>query len=218
MTIPPTAGVPAVPARVGGTPTPVWPPGAHPPGLPQGGYPVPAPGHPGGPVPQYRAPGPTTPDGRPIATFGERLVAYLVDSVIQTGIVSIVVIPVYFVVVISVLRGGGSGGTFLETLVGLVVFEVVVYTLFSYLYHVEWIRRSGNTVGKKLMKLRVVSLDGSQTPMDRRTLAKRWAVQFVVAAVPFYTYLDGFWQLWDQPYRQCLHDKWPRTVVVKVIV
>ena len=33
---------------------------------------------------------------------------------------------------------------------------------------------------------------------------------------PFLGYLDGFWQLWDKPYRQCLHDKWPRTVVVKV--
>ena len=34
--------------------------------------------------------------------------------------------------------------------------------------------------------------------------------------VPFFSWIDGLWQLWDQPYRQCLHDKWAGTVVVKV--
>jgi uncharacterized RDD family membrane protein YckC len=139
--------------------------------------------------------------------------------VIQTGIVSIVVVPVVLIVFLGVLRGGPpSGATFVETFAGLFVFEIAAYALFGYLYHVEWIHRSGNTVGKKLMKLRLVSLDGSQTPLDRRTLTKRWVAQYVVSVVPFYGYLDGLWQLWDQPYRQCLHDKWPRTVVVKVVV
>ncbi|MEU3454082.1 hypothetical protein ABZ671_10820 [Micromonospora sp. NPDC006766] len=27
---------------------------------------------------------------------------------------------------------------------------------------------------------------------------------------------DGFWQLWDKPWQQCLHDKFAGTVVVKV--
>jgi hypothetical protein len=34
--------------------------------------------------------------------------------------------------------------------------------------------------------------------------------------VPFLSYLDGLWQLWDKPYLQCLHYKFAQTVVVKV--
>ena len=36
-------------------------------------------------------------------------------------------------------------------------------------------------------------------------------------ALPFFRWIDGLWQLWDQPYKQCLHDKWPGTVVIKVV-
>jgi hypothetical protein len=37
----------------------------------------------------------------------------------------------------------------------------------------------------------------------------------VAGFVPGLQLIDGLWQLWDQPYRQCLHDKWPGTIVVK---
>lgn len=213
---PPTspAGGPYSPGSAGGGPFPPASAG----GVPQGGYGVPAPGYPGGPVPATLSPGPMTPGGQPIATFGERLVAYLVDSMIQTGVVSIMAIPAYLIVVIGVLHSGNGGSTTVaEAALGLVLFEVVIYTLFSYLYHVEWILRSGSTVGKRLMKLRIVPLEGGPTPLARPALARRWVGQYVLGFIPFYSYVDGFWQLWDQPYKQCLHDKWPRTAVVKVV-
>jgi hypothetical protein len=48
-------------------------------------------------------------------------------------------------------------------------------------------------------------------------LVKRWAVQWAAGSVvPLLHYLDGFWQLWDKPLQQCLHDKAANTVVVKV--
>ena len=34
--------------------------------------------------------------------------------------------------------------------------------------------------------------------------------------IPFFSYVDGLWQLWDKPYLQTLHDKFAQTVVVKV--
>jgi hypothetical protein len=48
--------------------------------------------------------------------------------------------------------------------------------------------------------------------------AKRYLVQHVAGTfVPFFSYIDGFWQLWDKPYLQTLHDKAAQTVVVKVL-
>ena len=52
--------------------------------------------------------------------------------------------------------------------------------------------------------------------LSRTMLAKRFLISDVAALfVPFLNWLDGLWQLWDQPYRQCLHDKFAQTVVVK---
>ena len=49
------------------------------------------------------------------------------------------------------------------------------------------------------MKIRVVPI----APAGRSTrgmLAKRFLVQGVAGAfVPFFSYLDGLWQLWDKP-------------------
>jgi uncharacterized RDD family membrane protein YckC len=86
-----------------------------------------------------------------------------------------------------------------------------------YLYLVEWVlRHDGQTVGRRVMKIAVVPLD-PQSRMTRGRYAKRWLVQVPLASlVPFFSYLNGLWQLWDKPYRQCLHDKWPQTVVVKI--
>jgi uncharacterized RDD family membrane protein YckC len=64
------------------------------------------------------------------------------------------------------------------------------------------------------MKIKVVTLDGG--PVDRGIAAKRWAASSLAGTViPAFTWIDGLWQLWDQQLRQCLHDKFARTVVVK---
>jgi hypothetical protein len=53
--------------------------------------------------------------------------------------------------------------------------------------------------------------------MTRGVAARRWLANVVAGAIiPFWRWIDGLWQLWDKPYQQCLHDKFARTVVVKV--
>jgi hypothetical protein len=66
------------------------------------------------------------------------------------------------------------------------------------------------------MKIRVVPLTPAAT-LTRGMAAKRWLVGNVAAIfIPLFSYVDGLWQLWDKPYRQCLHDKFAQTTVVKV--
>jgi uncharacterized RDD family membrane protein YckC len=104
--------------------------------------------------------------------------------------------------------------------VGLFAIEIGFLVLLMglyYLYYVEYqLRRGGQTVGKRVMKVRVTPLDPAGR-LNRGMLAKRWLVQAVAGSfIPFFSYLDGFWQLWDKPFQQCLHDKFAQTVVVKV--
>jgi len=233
-------------AAVAGPPTsgpvraPVPPQAGGPPEYPQqaGGPPVypqptpygPAPGQPpyyGPPQPYgWRPPPvPVAPDGRPLADFGTRLLSYLIDGAIVGGIALVVIMPVFAVVILRLMPDAASGydppsdEVFTDFVLPMLLVELGVLLLLVvgyYIYFVEMMYRSGQTVGKKLMKIRVVPLEPGAT-LTRGMAAQRYLIQFVVAMiVPFFSYLDGFWQLWDKPYQQTLHDKVAKTVVVKV--
>jgi uncharacterized RDD family membrane protein YckC len=164
----------------------------------------------------------------PLADFGNRLLAYLIDVAIITGVTLVVAVPavlVFFLVAAPAAADDVNAdgtlppdffGRFVVAAIllqlGLLLFVLAAY----YVYTVEMAWRTGQTVGKRVMKLRVVPLD-PRRQLTRGMATKRWAVQFVLGTVvPLFNYLDGFWQLWDKPYLQTLHDKAAQTVVVKV--
>jgi uncharacterized RDD family membrane protein YckC len=103
----------------------------------------------------------------------------------------------------------GSFAIFFVVVLGLIM-------LMYYLYFVTYQLRTGQTVGKRVCHIKVVSaIDGA--PMSRRQAVRRFfAAHASSAFAPYFNLADGFWQLWDQPLRQCLHDKCADTVVVKV--
>ncbi|MFG3557882.1 RDD family protein [Micromonospora sp. NPDC047557] len=202
------------------------PPGyAAPPQYAPPGY-GPPPWYPGPPRPM--APPPTlSPGGQPLASFSDRLLAGLIDCAVfmVVGLVFTVPAMIYFFVVIAPdLFQVASDGTMAEPdfysdlvlpLLWLDLAIIAASLVLSYVYYVEMMFRTGQTLGKKTMKLRVVPLDPTRT-LDRWTAAKRYLVQQLAGLVPGVSYLDGFWQLWDKPWQQCLHDKAAETIVVKV--
>jgi uncharacterized RDD family membrane protein YckC len=193
------------------------PPPNYPP--PAGGYSVPPQSY---PRPAYR-PVPTAANGAPLADFGQRLLAYLLDGLIIAGIMLIPMIVGFvflFMALFDRIKESPTGAApdigpiIVIYLVFLGVF-IPLQLLVQYLYQVTYQVRKGQTVGKRVMKIKIVNaVDGS--PMDTSAANKRFLVQVGCGLLGPLAYLDGLWQLWDQPYRQCLHDKWPQTVVVKV--
>jgi len=200
-------------------------------------YPQPTPYGPApGPPPYYGPPQPygwrpppvpVAPDGRPLADFGTRLLSYLIDAAILGGIAFILFMPVFLLVFLRLMPDPASvyepaappEDVFVDFVLPLLLVELGFFLVLLagyYVYFVEMMYRSGQTVGKKLMKIRVIPLEPGAT-LTRGMAAQRYLIQFVVAMiVPFFSYLDGFWQLWDKPYQQTLHDKVAKTVVVKV--
>ncbi|MCM0674489.1 RDD family protein [Micromonospora phytophila] len=236
----PTSEGYAVPPQYAPVPPPGWaPPPGHagpfpryavpPPGYagPPPGYAGPPPGYAGPPRPAV--PPPTlSPGGQPLASFTDRLLATLIDSAVFFVVGMVLAVPaliVFFVVVMpDLLRVAPDGRVpepdlvddlllpFLWMELAILAISLVV----AYVYYVEMMFRTGQTFGKKSMKLRVVPLDPTRT-LDRRAAVRRFAVQNVASLVlPGLSYLDGLWQLWDKPWQQCLHDKFAGTVVVKV--
>ncbi|MFC1419333.1 RDD family protein [Streptacidiphilus cavernicola] len=153
------------------------------------------------------AAGPGAADMPPLGGLGERFVARVIDWVILLvvggAIASIVVlgsnIDNYYIVTVTVLFAG---------LIGL-VYEALMLN-----------RAGGQTVGKKVMRIRVAMLADGSAP----TGAASWmrAGVFWVPAIlsgfclpALFSLVDILWCTWDRPYRQCLHDKAARTVVVR---
>ncbi|MGC5289160.1 RDD family protein [Micromonospora sp. DT231] len=209
------------------------PPGPHPHGYavppqyaPPGYAPPPWPAGPPGPLPP-----PLSPAGQPLASFADRLLAWLIDTALASAVSLVLFLPFFLVLwwrmFTEITRTNPDGSLvepdmatlFVEFFLPLLLLQLgllVVMLGFYWLYHVEYLKRDGQTVGKRALKLRVVPIDPSRT-LDRRMAGRRWLVQYLGGSlVPAGTYVDGLWQVWDKPWQQCLHDKFAETVVVKV--
>jgi uncharacterized RDD family membrane protein YckC len=76
--------------------------------------------------------------------------------------------------------------------------------------------KSGQTLGKKLMKLRVANLNDGSTPSVQTALIRAavlW-LPFAFCCACVWTAIAGGWSFFDKPYKQGLHDKAAKTVVV----
>jgi uncharacterized RDD family membrane protein YckC len=195
-------------------------------------YPPP-PGYPAGwvvPGQRYAAPpagyAPPPPpalarNGQPLASFTDRLLAYLIDVGVFLGVFVVLFVPAAVATLVLVLPDDpyAEPDPF-QVVIPILLLElgfVVLALALQYLYYVEYLRRTGQTLGKKAMKIRVIPIDPAGR-LDRGMAFKRDLVQTVAGAfIPMFNYIDGLWQLWDKPFQQCLHDKFAQTVVVKVV-
>ncbi|MEU3610117.1 RDD family protein [Streptomyces sp. NPDC035033] len=198
------------------------PPGSPPPGPPPSGGPPPGSPYdsPYPPPPPYGGYGGgyggTDPlSGMPpLAESGRRILARLIDWVIIAVPLAIIGIPfdVYD-------RATVDGDDFQATWTGggQLVFQLL--TIVAYVaYDTVLTAKNGQTLGKRLMKLRVAMLnDGSTPPMSQSLL------RAVVLWLPALICCACLWPLLllililvDKPYKQGLHDKAAKTVVVTV--
>ncbi|XUL99904.1 RDD family protein [Streptomyces venezuelae ATCC 10712] len=228
---PPPSGPPpgGAPPPGGGAPPPG---GAQPPGGPPPGGPPP-PGNPYGSPYDNTMPPPPPPYGGgygggyggadpltgmpPLADTGRRVLARLIDWVIVAVPLAIIGIP--FDIYRRATEDGNDFGDTVNSLNGgsQLVFQLI--TIVAYVaYDTVLTARNGRTVGKKLMKLRVAMLnDGSTPPMSQSLL------RAVVLWLPALICCACLWPLLilililvDKPYKQGLHDKAAKTVVVSV--
>ncbi|THV33932.1 RDD family protein [Glycomyces buryatensis] len=86
-------------------------------------------------------------------------------------------------------------------------------------YEVPSTRDTGQTLGKRLMGIKVVSL-APKIELGWGRLILRWSYAALpLICFPFGAilwFLDAIWCIRDRPFRQCLHDKSPGTAVVEV--
>lgn len=141
-----------------------------------------------------------------LAGRGERLGAAIIDGLIML----VIVLPMmymggYFSGMLSGQQPG-IGTQLMWAAIGFGVFVVVQgYPL----------NETGQTWGKKLLKMRIVDMDGRKPPFAKLVLARYGSTQ-LISAIPF---LGGLYALVDVLFifsesRRCLHDRIAGTRVV----
>ncbi|MFN8168134.1 MAG: RDD family protein [Candidatus Nanopelagicales bacterium] len=214
----------AAPAPEGGAapsaPAPMPPPPPPAPAPPAWGAPA-APG-----APAYGAPAYGQPEVAPfpLATWGQRALAKIIDIVLET----LLTLPFAFWLLAPAistyldtfptdgsLPSQESMAAFQTEILGSTLSLSLISTAITFLYEVPQNVRWGRTIGMRVLGIRIRPL-AVDVPLTWVQATIRWAtyaVGVLVAGV-LWSLVDYLWPLWDRPWRQALHDKTAKTVVV----
>ncbi|MFC7895855.1 RDD family protein [Streptomyces sp. NPDC057381] len=195
---PPPHGSTGQPPPYGGSAPP--PPG--------GGGPYGAP-PPGGGDPYGGGPNPADPLAGmpPLADSGKRVLARIIDMIL----VGIVVWLLSWAFNVQEYQVDGEdisvGKSFGQSLIAAVLYIA---------YDTYMTAKTGQTLGKKWLGMRVADLDNGATPSVQTSLIRAlvlW-IPFAFCCACVWTVIAGGWSFFDRPYKQGLHDKAAKTVVV----
>ncbi|MER7402306.1 RDD family protein [Streptomyces sp. NPDC000070] len=186
-------------------------PGGVPPGGGQGGGPYEGPpgGGPYGGSPYGGGSYPTDPLAGmpPLADSGKRTLARIIDMILVGAVVWLLT------------WGFGVNEYDVDSdriEVGKSFWQSAVAAVLYIAYDTLLTARTGQTLGKKLLHMRVANLDNGATPSAQNALVRAavlW-IPFAFCCACVWTAISGGWSFFDRPYKQGLHDKAAKTVVV----
>ncbi|MFD8373192.1 RDD family protein [Streptomyces sp. NPDC059688] len=143
----------------------------------------------------------------PLADSGKRTLARIVDMIL-VGII------VWLLTWAFGVREYDLNSDRVE--VGRSLAQSLIAAVLYVAYDTYLISRTGQTLGKKWLNMRVANLDDGATPSGQTSLIRAlvlW-VPFAFCCACIWTAICGGWSFFDKPYKQGLHDKAAKTVVV----
>ncbi|GAB2742010.1 RDD family protein [Streptomyces bullii] len=178
------------------------PHGAEPPPPPGGGGPYGGGPYGGGPYPTDPLAGMP-----PLADSGKRTLARIIDMILVGAVVFLLTWAFgvnEYDVDSDRIEASRSFGQSLAAAVLYIAYDTFLTA------------RTGQTLGKKWLNLRVANLDNGATPSVQTSLTRAavlW-LPFAFCCACIWTAISGGWSFFDKPYKQGLHDKAAKTVVV----
>ncbi|WKE71453.1 RDD family protein [Streptomyces sp. WP-1] len=143
----------------------------------------------------------------PLADSAKRTLARIIDMIL-VGIV------VYLLTWAFDVREYDVNGDRIDAArsLGQSVIAAVLYIA----YDTFLIHRTGQTLGKKWLGMRVANLSDGATPSAQTSLLRALVLwlPFAFCCACVWTVICGGWSFFDKPYKQGLHDKAAKTVVV----
>lgn len=150
------------------------------------------------------------------ATPGSRLLARLIDGII--GVPVVVVLYLLASEAVATFITIDSIGILILLIMLPVFIMMIIGVVVSFVYEVPLIAVKGQTVGKMVMKIKVVPADDSLEVGFKKSLV-RWIVPQSMGVVPIVGSIPALlgyaWIIWDTEH-QGWHDKAAKTYVIKV--
>ena len=145
-----------------------------------------------------------------ISTISKRTLSFIIDDIV-VGIFLIII----FYDQISALGVEASKYQDIEDIKAIVdnfvINAIPIVLAIKVLYHSLLVWQSGMTIGKYILKIKVIDINSSQTPSFIQAVFR--GVMRIVSEMPFYL---GFLLAFMTPKRQTFHDKVSNCVVVDV--
>lgn len=140
-----------------------------------------------------------------------RLGAVLLDSAILLVPIFLIAMPAYSNYVARAQGQTPTGGMPSSGLMAVLGLALIAFAI----YQLVLLYRSGQTVGKKIVGIRIVRVDGSRASFPR-LLFLRYGVPTLIGMIP---YVGWIFSLADPLFifgesRRCLHDMLAETIVV----
>ncbi len=142
----------------------------------------------------------------PIASLQKRITSFVIDDIVIT-LFFIIIFYDQFSAVLSNITVVDEAA--LENINAFIAQNLLVVLSIKLLYHTVLIWQNGMTLGKYLMKIKVIDLETGDTPGFQKAFLR--ASVRIPSEVLFYL---GFLMAFFVPLRQTLHDKLSNCVVV----
>lgn len=147
-----------------------------------------------------------------LATRGSRLAAVTIDG----AIAFVLMMPFFLVMIASGAAFSDSGGG--EALAMVCMLGMAVAMVALGVYNLFLLHKNGQTLGKKIMKIKIVRSD-LQTPVSlMRIIFMRYAPMSIIGYIPFIGFLvqmaNYLWIFGAE--QRCLHDMIADTHVIQV--
>ena len=157
----------------------------------------------------YTLPGPPMPAGATYAQWGDRVVGYIIDSLIVAAVMGVLYFALGSLLVAA--AGSSASGAICCVMIALFPVSSLLVGLYNRVYLVS---QRGSSIGQGIMHLKVVDINGNLLTMGTATI--RLLAQVGLSFLPLVgPLLDLLWPLWDER-RQTLHDKAVSAFVLKM--
>ncbi len=142
----------------------------------------------------------------PIASIQKRITSFVIDDIVIT-LFFIIIFYDQFSAVFSNITVVDEAA--LESINTFIAQNILVILSIKLIYHTVLVWQNGMTLGKYLMKIKVIDLETGNTPSFQKAFLR--ASVRIPSEVLFYL---GFLMAFFVPLRQTLHDKLSNCVVV----
>ncbi len=149
----------------------------------------------------------------PIASMQKRMASFVIDDII----ISLFFLIIFYDQLAGIAATAGAAGEMSQAVTeasismmnDFVAQNLVVFLSIKVIYHTVLVWQNGMTIGKYLVKIKVISVNTQQRPNFQQAFL-RASVRLISDSLFYLGYIMAFFM----PLRQTLHDKLSQCVVV----